>query len=80
MNITDEVSYSHVCAIVNKLVYYIISRITSVSCEVKKNQHAWVTSTLHNHYSELFTCNTALKFAYTTTKAPINAIPLLLEA
>ena len=37
INITDEVSYSHACAIVNKLVYYVISRLTSVSCEAKKN-------------------------------------------
>ena len=70
VNITDEVSYSHACAIVNKLVYYVIWRLTSVSCEAKKNQHAWVTSGLHDHYSELFTCTTALKFANTTIKAP----------
>ena len=34
-----------------------------VSCKAKKKQHACASSGLCNHYSELFTMTTSLKFA-----------------
>ena len=39
-----------------------ISRLTVVSCEAKKKQHACVSSGPRDHYSELFTRMAALKF------------------
>ena len=39
-----------------------ISKFAIVNCKAKKKQHACVSSGLHNHYSELFTQITALKF------------------
>ena len=40
----------------------ILSRLTVVSREAKKKQHAHASSGLRNHYSELFTRMAALKF------------------
>ena len=40
----------------------IISRLTVVSREAKKKQHARASSGLRDHYSELFTRMAALKF------------------
>ena len=48
----------HVVAIV---ISY-ISRLTVVSREAKKKQHACASSGPRNHYSELFTRMAALKF------------------
>ena len=39
-----------------------LSRLTVVSREAKKKQHAHVSSGLRNHYNELFTQMAALKF------------------
>ena len=39
-----------------------ISRLTVVSREAKKKQHACASSGLRDHYSELFTRMAALKF------------------
>ena len=39
-----------------------ISRLTVVSREAKKKQHACASSGPRNHYSELFTWMAALKF------------------
>ena len=39
-----------------------ITRLTVVSREAKKKQHARASSGLHDHYSELFTRMSALKF------------------
>ena len=39
-----------------------ISRLTVVSREAKKKQHARASSGLRDHYSELFTWMAALKF------------------
>ena len=39
-----------------------LSRLTVVSREAKKKQHARASSGLRNHYSELFTRMEALKF------------------
>ena len=39
-----------------------ISRLTVVSREAKKKQHARASSGLRDHYSELFTRMAALKF------------------
>ena len=38
------------------------SRLTVVSREAKKKQHACASSSLRDHYSELFTWMAALKF------------------
>ena len=38
------------------------SRLTVVSCKAKKKQHARASSSLRDHYSELFTRMAALKF------------------
>ena len=45
----------------NKGAIY-ISRLTVVSHEAKKKQHACVSSGPRDHYSELFTRMAALKF------------------
>ena len=39
-----------------------LSRLTVVSREAKKKQHACASSGLRDHYSELFTLMAALKF------------------
>ena len=39
-----------------------LSRLTVVSREAKKKQHACASSGPHDHYSELFTWMAALKF------------------
>ena len=41
-----------------------------VSREAKKKQHAFASSGLRDHYSELFTQMAALKFKNTVTKPP----------
>ena len=46
---------------IQKLLYF-ISRLTVVSREAKKKQHACASSGLRDHYSELFTQMAALKF------------------
>ena len=47
-------------------VYFNVRRIASrqavVSCEAKKKQHAYTSSGLHNHYSELSTQMAGLDF------------------
>ena len=45
-----------------KGLYIYISRLTVVSHEAKKKQHACVSSGPHDHYSGLFTRIAALKF------------------
>ena len=44
------------------LISVCISRLTVVSREAKKKQHARASSGLRDHYSELFTRMAALKF------------------
>ena len=44
------------------LVNWPISRLTVVSREAKKKQHACASSGPRDHYSELFTWMAALKF------------------
>ena len=44
------------------LPVHIVSRLTVVSREAKKKQHARASSGLRDHYSELFTWMAALKF------------------
>ena len=41
---------------------FLLSRLTVVSREAKKKQHARVSSGLRDHYSELLTRMAALKF------------------
>ena len=48
--------------IIFKIVLVYISRLTVVSREAKKKQHARVSTGLRDHYSELFTPMAALKF------------------
>ena len=43
-------------------IYMCISRLTVVSRKAKKKQHAHASSSLRDHYSELFTRMAALKF------------------
>ena len=43
-------------------MYVCISRLTVVSREAKKKQHACASSGPRDHYSELFTRMAALKF------------------
>ena len=43
-------------------LYNEVSRLTVVSREAKKKQHARASSGLRDHYSELFTRMAALKF------------------
>ena len=50
------------------LRYVCISRLTVMSCKVKKKQHACASSGLRDHYSELFTLITALKFVNAVTQ------------
>ena len=55
------------CDFVNKYVtrllcYVLRSRLTIVSCEAKKKQHACTSFGLRDYYSELFTRMAALKF------------------
>ena len=45
-----------------KKTNYTVSRLTVVSREAKKKQHARASSGLRDHYSELFTRMAALKF------------------
>ena len=47
-----------------------ISRLTVVSREAKKKQHARASSGLRDHYSELFTRMAALKFENAVTQSP----------
>ena len=44
------------------------SRLTVVSHEAKKKQHARASSSLRNHYSELFTQMAALKLESVVTQ------------
>ena len=46
------------------------SRLTVVSREAKKKQHARASSGLRDHYSELFTRMAALKFENAVTQPP----------
>ena len=48
----------------------LISRLTVVSREAKKKQHARASSGLRDHYSELFTRMAALKFENAVTQPP----------
>ena len=48
--------------IVLSLLSLFISRLTVVSCEAKKKQHACASSGPRDNYSELFTWMAALKF------------------
>ena len=50
---------------------YLLSRLTIVSHETKKMQHARASSGLRDHYNELFTWMVALNFenAVTLTRA-----------
>ena len=52
----------HYEVLVHKLKYLSESRLTVVSREAKKKQHARASSGLRDHYSELFTRMAALKF------------------
>lgn len=45
-------------------------RLTLVTHEVKEMQHAYASSSLHHHYSELFIFGSALKLANIVTKLP----------
>ena len=59
------VAYSNITGIILIIYIYIyiyISRLTVVSREAKKKQHARASSGLRDHYSELFTRMAALKF------------------
>ena len=51
-------------------MYKFISRRAVVSHEAKKKQHAYVSSGLHDHYSELFSWMAALKLKNSVTKPP----------
>ena len=48
----------------------ILSRLTVVSHEAKKKQHARASSGLCDHYSELFTRMASLKFENAVTQPP----------
>ena len=58
--IVELIDYKGDCIIYNKL--HQVSRLTVVSREAKKKQHARASSGLRDHYSELFTWMAALKF------------------
>ena len=45
-----------------QLLFFLLSRLTVVSREAKKKQHACASSGPRDHYSELFTRMAALKF------------------
>ena len=47
---------------------YALSRLTVVSREAKKKQHACASSGPRDHYSELFTRMAALKFKNAVTQ------------
>ena len=47
---------------INNDYTYMVSRLTVVSREAKKKQHACASSGPRDHYSELFTRMAALKF------------------
>ena len=49
-------------ALISAGMHIAISRLTVVSREAKKKQHARASSGLRDHYSELFTRMAALKF------------------
>ena len=51
-----------------------VSRLTVVSREAKKKQHARESSGLQDHYSELFTWMAALKFENAITQATIAVL------
>ena len=58
-------TYSPVCKMssaARKFCAGTLSRLTVVSREAKKKQHACASSGLRDHYSELFTRMAALKF------------------
>ena len=56
-------SYTHNKFILNALLELVhVSRLTVVSREAKKKQHACASSGPRDHYSELFTWMAALKF------------------
>ena len=46
-----------------------VLRLTVVSREAKKKQHAHASSGLHDHYSKLFTWMAALKFVNAVTQS-----------
>ena len=48
--------------------WHFTSRLIVVSHKAKKKQHLHISSSLHDHYSELFTHNRALKFVNAVTK------------
>ena len=48
--------------LINQNLVQLSSRLTVVSREAKKKQHARASSGLRDHYSELFTRMAALKF------------------
>ena len=51
------------------IMYYLQkSRLTLMSRDAKKKQYARVSSSLRDHYSELFTHMTALKFENAVTQ------------
>ena len=52
----------HAIDIIQILIYSPKSRLTVVSREAKKKQHACASSGPRDHYSELFTRMAALKF------------------
>ena len=47
-----------------------VSRLTVVSREAKKKQQAHMSSSLRDHYSELFSWMAALKFENAVTQSP----------
>ena len=64
---------SHICAMITRQMLEhcgvsLLSRLTVVSREANKKQHAHVSSSLRDHYSELFTWMAALKFENAVTQ------------
>ena len=58
-------TYIYVC--LHNYVHMYESRLMVASCKAKKKQHVCTSSSLHDHYSDLFTRNRALKFANAVT-------------
>ena len=54
--------YMYIYMYIYKYMYIYVSRLTVVSREAKKKQHARASSGPRDHYSELFTWMGALKF------------------
>ena len=61
MILNTIVTVIQICAYIHMYVHN-RSRLTVVSREAKKKQHARASSGLRDHYSELFTRMAALKF------------------